>query len=132
MNKKTVATKLGKLLRQKRIDKEWTQDKLSEQLQLTHVSISTYERGVAIPNGYTFLKLIKTLGITQEDLQEVMELVDQDAGPKVVPTEDPGEDKRSDVLTMKEAERLIAETSAMPPVACSMGSSLHPICTKPS
>lgn len=70
--KKVVATKLGKLLRQKRMSKMWTQDHLSEILKLTHVSISTYERGVAIPNGYTFLKLIRVLDISKEELASLM------------------------------------------------------------
>lgn len=83
MLKKAIATDLGKLLRKKRRDLMWTQDKLSEILNLTHVSISTYERGLAIPNGYIFLKLIKVLGISKEELNSLIALAEgTGAGPK--------------------------------------------------
>ncbi|HVR39617.1 MAG TPA: helix-turn-helix transcriptional regulator [Thermoanaerobaculia bacterium] len=62
------AIKFGKRVRELRIAREWTQERLAEEAELNAVQVSHIERGANEPKLTTILRLAKALGITASEL----------------------------------------------------------------
>lgn len=54
---------LGRVLRDARLAKGWTQGDLAERVGLTQASVSTIERAQSSPNFDTLLRLLGALGL---------------------------------------------------------------------
>ncbi|MEI6614360.1 MAG: helix-turn-helix transcriptional regulator [Chrysiogenales bacterium] len=56
-----------------RARKGLTQEELAELVQVTRKTINTVENGIYIPSTYLALKLAKVLGVTVEELFQILE-----------------------------------------------------------
>ncbi len=57
---------IGKHLKEKRLQKSWTQEKLAEKLNLSPAYIGMIERGEKIPKLETFIRMINELGVSAD------------------------------------------------------------------
>jgi len=57
---------IGKHLKEKRLQKSWTQEKLAENLNLSPAYIGMIERGEKIPKLETFIRIINELGMSAD------------------------------------------------------------------
>lgn len=57
---------IGKHLKEKRLQKSWTQEKLAEKLNLSPAYIGMIERGEKIPKLETFIRIINELGVSAD------------------------------------------------------------------
>lgn len=65
---------IGKRIREKRIERSWSQEELAEKANLSPVYIGMIERGEKIPRMETFIRLGNILRVTSDDLlQDVLE-----------------------------------------------------------
>lgn len=65
---------IGKRIREKRIERSWSQEELAEKANLSPVYIGMIERGEKIPRMETFIRLANILRVTSDDLlQDVLE-----------------------------------------------------------
>lgn len=61
---------IGKRIRQKRLEKSWSQEEFAEKVGLSPVYIGMLERGEKLPKLETFIKIINTLNVTSDELLE--------------------------------------------------------------
>lgn len=59
---------LGKALKSKRLQKKWTQEQLSEKLQISRPTISSWESEKTLPDISNLLKLSVLFGCSLDDL----------------------------------------------------------------
>lgn len=60
----------GRILKIARIQKNLSQRQLADRLGISHVVLSTWERGLYMPSGYCLLGLILALELTPVALRE--------------------------------------------------------------
>lgn len=61
---------LGELLRNKRIERKWSQETLAKKIPTTAQSISNYENELRLPDIYTFIKLKEVLGFEWWEIEQ--------------------------------------------------------------
>ena len=65
---------IGRRIREKRIERSWSQEELAEKVNLSPAYIGMIERGEKIPKMETFIKIANILMVTSDDLlQDVLE-----------------------------------------------------------
>lgn len=64
---------IGNNIRKYRMRNGWNQDALALQLNLKRQTISSYERGISLPDIYILLQLAKIFQVELEDLVESVE-----------------------------------------------------------
>ena len=65
---------IGKFIAEKRQEKDFTQESLAEELDISNRSISKWERGVCLPDAENMAKLCKILGVSYNELLSGEEL----------------------------------------------------------
>lgn len=63
-----IKLSIGELVRKKRIEKSWTQEKLSSESGIYNRSLQKIEAGERTPSLITIFKLASALGITPDKL----------------------------------------------------------------
>ena len=65
---------IGKRIREKRLEKSWSQEELAEKVNLSSVYIGMIERGEKIPRLETFIKIVNSLETSSDEiLADVLE-----------------------------------------------------------
>lgn len=59
---------IGKRIREKRLEKSWSQEELAEKVNLTPIYIGMIERGEKIPKLETFINIINCLGTSADEV----------------------------------------------------------------
>ena len=70
--------KIGKFIAKKRVEKNYTQESLAEELDISNRSVSKWERGVCLPDANNMAKLCELFGITYNELLSGEEIKDSD------------------------------------------------------
>lgn len=68
-----LSTRLGELIRTRRLDEGFSQEQLAGQLGVTQPSVSAWERGEAIPNLKAMVGLARVLGIRMSELAALVD-----------------------------------------------------------
>lgn len=59
---------IGKRIREKRIEKSWSQEELAERLNLSSIYIGMIERGEKTPKLETFIRIVNCLDISPNEI----------------------------------------------------------------
>ena len=59
---------IGKRIREKRLEKSWSQEDLAEKVNLSSIYIGMIERGEKIPKLETFINIINILGTSADEI----------------------------------------------------------------
>lgn len=66
---------IGKWIREKRLEKSWSQEDLAERVNLSAVYIGMIERGEKLPKLETFIKIVNVLEVSADEL--LVDVIDQ-------------------------------------------------------
>lgn len=66
---------IGKRIREKRLEKSWSQEDLAERVNLSAVYIGMIERGEKLPKLETFIKIVNVLEVSADEL--LVDVIDQ-------------------------------------------------------
>lgn len=59
---------IGKRIREKRLEKSWSQEELAEKVNLSTIYIGMIERGEKIPKLETFIKIVNSLETSSDEI----------------------------------------------------------------